>query len=40
MELEQNLIIDFLDREKAEPQDIQVRLTAQFEDAAYSLRKV
>jgi hypothetical protein len=40
MELEQQIIIRFLDREHAEPRDIHARLSAQFGDAAYSLRSV
>jgi hypothetical protein len=40
MEVEQKLIIRFLHREYADPRDIQARLSAQFGDAAYSLRSV
>jgi hypothetical protein len=40
MEVEQRLIIRFLYREDADPQEIQARLSAQFEDAPYSLRRV
>jgi hypothetical protein len=40
MEFEQQIIIRFLYREHAEPQDIRTRLSAQFGDAAYSLRSV
>jgi hypothetical protein len=40
MELEQRIIIRFLYREHAEPQDIHARLSTQFGDAAYSLRSV
>jgi hypothetical protein len=40
MELEQRIIIRFFDRELAEPRDIHARLSAQFDDAAYSLRSV
>jgi hypothetical protein len=40
MELEQRIIIRFLYRGHAEPRDINARLSAQFGDAAYSLRSV
>jgi hypothetical protein len=40
MELEQRIIIHFLYMEHAEPRDIHVRLSAQFGDAAYSLRSL
>jgi hypothetical protein len=40
MELEQRMIIRFLYREGAQVRDIQIRLSAQFGDAAYSLRSV
>jgi hypothetical protein len=38
MELEQRIIIPFLDSEHTEPQDIHARFSAQFGDAACSLR--
>jgi hypothetical protein len=40
MELEQRIIIRFLSREHAEPRNIHAQLSAQFGDAAYSLRSV
>jgi hypothetical protein len=40
MEFEQRVIIHFLYREGVEARDIQTQLSAQFEDAAYSLRSV
>jgi hypothetical protein len=40
MELEQILIIPFLYREDADPQDIQARLSIVFGDAAYGLRSL
>jgi hypothetical protein len=40
MDLEQRIIIHFFDREYAEPRDIHARISAQFGDAAYSLRSV
>jgi hypothetical protein len=40
MELEQQMIIRLVDREHAEPRDIQARLSAQFGDTTYSLRSV
>jgi hypothetical protein len=40
MELEQRIIIRFLDREHAELRDIHTQLLAQFGDAASSLRSV
>jgi hypothetical protein len=38
--IEQRMIIRFLYREGRETRDIQTRLSAQFGDAAYSLRSV
>jgi hypothetical protein len=40
VELEQRIIIRFLYREHAERRDIHAQLSAQFDDAAYSLRSV
>jgi hypothetical protein len=40
MELEKRIIIRFLYKEHAELRDIHARLSAQFDDAAYSLRSV
>jgi hypothetical protein len=40
VELEQRIIIRFLNRKHTEPGDIHARLSAQFGDAAYSLRSV
>jgi hypothetical protein len=40
MELEQRIIIRFLDREHAKPRDIHARRSAHFDDATYSLRSV
>jgi hypothetical protein len=40
MELEQRIFTRFLDREHVELRDIHIQLSAQFNDAAYSLRSV
>jgi hypothetical protein len=40
MELEQRIIIHFLDREHTESRDIHARLSVQFGDATYSLHSV